>query len=70
VPVSFVIVYALPIHSVIDRKEHEKYLHLPLYGNTDYSLMIACAPLIDESQGKGERVITLNFTVVQHFIGV
>ena len=27
------------LHSIIDRKEHEKYLFLPLYGNTEGSRM-------------------------------
>ena len=31
-----------PLHSAIDRGEHEKYLFLPLYGNTENPLMTAC----------------------------
>ena len=39
-----------PVHSVIDREEHEKHLLMTLYGNMEYSLMTACTPMIDESQ--------------------
>ena len=39
-----------PLHSVIDRGEHEKYIFLPLYGNTEDSLMTARALRIDQSQ--------------------
>ena len=31
-------------------EEHEKYLFLPLYGNTEDSLMTAHTPMINESQ--------------------
>jgi len=33
-PVSFAFAYAHPLHSVIDRKEQEKYPFLSLRGNT------------------------------------
>jgi len=39
-----------PLHSAIDRGEHEKYLFLPLYGNTENSLMTARDPRIDKLQ--------------------
>ena len=35
------------LHSAIGRGEHEKYLFLPLYGNTENSLVTVCAPRID-----------------------
>jgi len=36
-----------PLHSVIDRGEHGKYLFLPPHGNTEYSLVTVHAPTID-----------------------
>jgi len=39
-----------PLHNVIDREGHKKYFCLPLYGNSEDSLMTACTPTIDESQ--------------------
>jgi len=36
-----------PLHSIIDRGEHEKYLFLPLYGNMENSFVTACALRID-----------------------
>ena len=42
----------VPLHSVIDREEHEKYLFLPLYGNTEDLLVTMRVPTIDESHGK------------------
>jgi len=32
-----------PFHSTIDSGEHEKYLFLSLYGNTENSLVAVCA---------------------------
>jgi len=39
--------YAHPLYSILDSGEHEKYLFLPLYGNTENSLKTACALRID-----------------------
>ena len=36
-----------PLHSAIDREEHEKYLFLPLYENTENPLVTVHAPRID-----------------------
>ena len=47
-------------HSAIDRGEHEKYLFLSLYGNTENPL-VAARPSIDQSQLKGKRAIMLCF---------
>jgi len=41
------------LHSAIDREEHEKYLFLPLYENTENPLVTACAPRID-TRRKGD----------------
>ena len=38
------------LHSITDRKEHEKYLFLPLYGNTEGSRMTVHSPTTDGSQ--------------------
>ena len=38
-----------PLHSVMERKEHEKYLFLPLNGNTEHLLETACAHMMDGS---------------------
>jgi len=46
-----------PLHGVIDRGEHEKYLFLPLYGNTENSLLTACTPqdrLVTVKRQKGD----------------
>ena len=50
-----------PLHSAIDRGEHEKYLFLPLYGNTENPLVKVRAPRINQSQLKGKRAIMLYF---------
>jgi len=42
-----------PLHSVIDREEHEKYLRTlatAIYGNMKDSLVTVCALLIGESK--------------------
>ena len=55
-------VYMLaPLHSVIDREEHEKYLFLPLYENTENSL----CPQDQLVTVKGQSPFDSN--VVQHF---
>ena len=45
-----------PLHSVIDKGEHKKYLFLQLYGNTENSLVKAHTPgLISHSEkAKGQ----------------
>jgi len=45
-PVSFVFTYAHPITQRY--RQHKKYCLLPLYGNTEDSLMTAHTPMIDE----------------------
>jgi len=49
-----------PLHSAIDKEEHESISSCH-YKNTGNSPMIACTPMIDESQGKDKRLITLCF---------
>ena len=49
-PVSFVFVHARPLYSVIDKGEYEKYLFLPLYGNTENSLVTVYLGLISHSE--------------------
>ena len=44
-----------PLHSVIDKKEYEKYLFLPLYGNAENSLVIVCAPPESISHSEKEK---------------
>jgi len=36
-----------PLHSAIDRGEHEQYLFLPLYGNTENAFVTTYGPRID-----------------------
>ena len=51
--VSFVFVHARP---VANKGEHEKYLFLPLYGNTKNSLVKACVlGLISHSEKEKGR---------------
>ena len=57
----------VPLHSIIERGEREKFPFLPQYGNVEYSLMTARTPMIDESQWKGEKVITL-FSVLSNVL--
>jgi len=54
-PVSFAFAYAHPLHSVIDKGEHEKYLFLQLDGNTENSLVTARSPdqLVTVKRQKG-----------------
>ena len=49
-----------PLHSIIDKREHEKYLSLPLYRNTENQLVIVNAPITLKAKG------WLHF-VFQHF---
>ena len=37
-----------PLHSIIDKGKHEKYLFLPLYANTENSLVPASATRIEQ----------------------
>ena len=36
-----------PLHSVVDKGEHKKYLFLPLYGNMENSIVTAQATRIN-----------------------
>ena len=59
-PVSFMLT---PLHSIIDRKEDENYLFLPLYGNKEDSLMTVHSSTIDELQW-GKKQSCFVFSVV------
>jgi len=55
-----------PFHSALDRGEHEKYLFLSIYGNTENPLVAAHAPeSIDQSHSeKAKRRLRFVFSVV------
>ena len=60
-----------PLHSIVDRGEHEKYLFLPLYGNTENSLATACTPeLISHSEkAKGDYALFSElFNILQNIL--
>jgi len=54
-------------HSAIDRGEHEKYLFLSLYGNTENPLVTARAPGSISYSKKAKGLLHFVFSVVQHF---
>jgi len=58
-----------PFHSAIDRGEHEKYLFLSLYGNTENLLVAACTPGSISHSKKVKGRLCFVFSVVQHFAG-
>ena len=62
--VSFVFAYVHLLHRIIDKGEHEKHLLLPLYGNTEGSLVTARAYIISERL-KGNQT---SFSVVSNIL--
>jgi len=49
-----------PLHSAIDRGEHEKYLFLPLYGNMENLLVTVRTPgSISQGEKAKERLVML-----------
>jgi len=53
------------LHSTIDRGEHEKYLFLPLYGNTENPLVTVCTPKIDYTV-KRQKGDSTSLSVLSH----
>jgi len=53
-----------PFHSALDRGEHEKYLFLPLYGNTENPLVAARAPGSISHSEKAKERLHFVFSVV------
>ena len=53
-----------PFHSAIDRGEHEKYLFLSLYGNTENPLVAVCAPGSISHSEKVKGQLRFVFSVV------
>ena len=60
-PVSFVFAYAC---SVSHRGKHEKYLFLPLYGNTENPLVAARVPGSISHSEKAKEQLRFVFSVV------
>jgi len=56
-----------PFHSATDRGEHEKYLFLPLHGNTENPRVAACAPELISHSEKAKGRLRFVFSVVEHF---
>ena len=57
-----------PLHSTIDRGEHENYLFLPLYGNTENPLLTVPTPRINSHSEKAKGQLCFIFSVVKHFL--
>ena len=53
-----------PFHRAKDRGEHEKYLFLSLYGNTENPLVVACAPGKISNSEKAKGRLRFVFSVV------
>ena len=56
-----------PLHSVIDRGEHENYLFLSIYGNTENPPVAARTPGSISHSEKAKGRLCFAFSAVQHF---